>query len=244
MATRLARRHGLRWYNADTRTWAHRDRAIGEANAAAMRWEALSPAERSVLPAAEALAGSLHHDRGPMVVDDIRRLPASPLVVAEGSVLSPALAERSHALWLLPTPAFQRAQLDERALPDGARALYLLLAETIERDARAHDVPVLEVDGSLSIEETVTAVEAHFAATLARGPRAATLAERRELLREANAAVVMQVRSFYARPWARGDAETVERAFLCECGDTGCSESVEATVAAAAARPLLAATHR
>lgn len=28
IATRIARRHGLRWYGADTRTWQHRDRAL------------------------------------------------------------------------------------------------------------------------------------------------------------------------------------------------------------------------
>ena len=28
VATRIARRYGLRWYGADTRTWRHRDRAL------------------------------------------------------------------------------------------------------------------------------------------------------------------------------------------------------------------------
>ena len=50
IATRLARRHGLRWYNADTQTWAHRDRAIAAGSPAAIRWEAMSPEERRLKP--------------------------------------------------------------------------------------------------------------------------------------------------------------------------------------------------
>jgi cytidylate kinase len=43
VATRIARRHGLRLYSADTRTWEHRDRALAAGNAAARRWEAMTP---------------------------------------------------------------------------------------------------------------------------------------------------------------------------------------------------------
>ena len=38
VATRIARRYGLRWYGADTRTWRHRDRALRAGNEAARRW--------------------------------------------------------------------------------------------------------------------------------------------------------------------------------------------------------------
>ncbi|MGH3103589.1 MAG: hypothetical protein ACRDN6_05775 [Gaiellaceae bacterium] len=37
IAKRIARRHGLRWYNADAHTWEHRDRAIRDRHAAALR---------------------------------------------------------------------------------------------------------------------------------------------------------------------------------------------------------------
>jgi hypothetical protein len=61
----------------------------------------------------ELLEGSLHRERGPMVVDDLGDLPGSPLVVAEGSqlpawALSSGIAERSRAVWLLPTRQFQQ----------------------------------------------------------------------------------------------------------------------------------------
>jgi hypothetical protein len=88
----------------------------------------------------------------------------------------------------------------------------------------------------------VTTVEDLFTEALAAGPRAESVAERQALLREANEAIVAQVRGYYARPWADGDAERIEREFLCECGDPGCEASVEAAVGAAT-EPLLAPGH-
>jgi hypothetical protein len=104
----------------------HRDRALQAGNAAARRWEDLSPADRATAPDDELLAMSLHRERGAMVVADVCELP------------------------------------DE------------------------------------------------------------TGAERRALLREANLAIVEQVRGYFARPWATGDSE----------------------VAAVAAGPALAPAHR
>jgi hypothetical protein len=241
IAGRLARRHGLRWYSADTHTWEHRDRALAAGNAAAHRWEATPPQERWRGSDDELLALSLHRERGAMILEDVRRLPSAPLVVADGTPVSPALvADTKRAVWLLPTPDFQRAQLDGRRLPRGPARLYRALAAEIEREAREHAVPVLTVDRSRSVDETVAAVESLFAGPLADGPRAETLDDRRALLREANLAHVGQVRGYYARPWANGDAESVVRTFVCECGDPACVASVETTVAAATAGPALA----
>jgi hypothetical protein len=173
-----------------------------------------------------------------MVVDDVRRLPRWPLVVAEGSTVSPevvssGVAVRSQAVWLMPTEQVQQRQLDERGTPPPAKELYLLTARAIEGKVRTHNAPVLKVDGSREIEDTVAAVEERFAAALSTGPRAEGRADRRELLREANSAIVTQIRGYYARPWAQGDVETVVRAFLCECGEPDCTAWVEVTVGAA-----------
>jgi hypothetical protein len=242
VATRLARRHGLRWYNADTHTWAHRDRALREGNDAAVRWERWRHTADPTVAPAELFAMSLHRERGQMVVDDLRAMPESPLTVAEGTTVSPALvAEPGRSVWLIPTPELQQARLQQR---DGnANQLYLLLADEIERAAREHDAPILAIDGSHTIGETVAAVEELFADALAAGPLAETTAERRALLREANLAHVEQVRAFYARPWAPGDPEVTERPFVCECGDRACDASVVLTVGRAGAAPALAPGH-
>lgn len=248
VATRLARRYGLRWYGADTRTWVHRDRALAAGNPAARRFEELSPTERWSRPSTELLELSLHRERLQMVLDDVRALPGTPLVIAEGTTVSPAALEanaidRAHALWLLPTPRFFGAQLNARDLGDGQRRLYRLLAEVIERQAADHGAPVMRVDEALPLDDVVRAVEARFAETLAAGPHAASLEERRALLREENAAIADQVRGYWARPWADGDAEAVVQEFLCECGDPECAASVRLTVAAAA-EEAIAPEHR
>jgi hypothetical protein len=140
--------------------------------------------------------------------------------------LSSGIAERSRAVWLLPTRQFQQATLTDRGVAPGPAALYLLLGERIEREAREHRARTLTVDGSHDVRQVAAAVEELFAEALAEGPRARTLAERRGLLREANQAIADQVRGFYGRPWAHGDAEAVEQAFSCECGDPACDASV------------------
>lgn len=242
VATRLARRHGLRWYNADTRTWEHRDRALREGSDAARRWEQWRHTMDDTVTPRELFEMSLHRERGPMVVDDLRAMPPAPLTVAEGSTVSAALvAEQGRSVWLIPTPELQEQRLKER---DGnALELYVLLASEIEREAREHDAPILMIDGKRSIGETVADVETLFADALAAGPHAETAAERRALLREANLAQVAQIRAFFARPWADGDAETSERLFICECGDPACEASVALSVGAVAAEPALAPGH-
>jgi len=250
VATRIARRYGLRWYNADTRTWQHRDRALRAGNAAARRWEAMTPEQRWVgSTPRQMLEMSLHFERGSMVIDDLRALRHSPLVVAEGSTLparalSSGIAERSRAVWLLPTRVFQQTTLTDRAVAPGPTALHLLLGETIEQEAREHGARTLTVDGSRSIDQMVAALEELFAEALAEGPRAATLAERRGLLREANEAIASQVRGFYDRPWANGDAEAVVREFVCECGNPACDASVFIPLAALSRGAVVAPGHR
>jgi hypothetical protein len=249
VATILARRHGLRLYSADTRTWEHRDRALREGHSAAHRWESLTREERwEKSSPADMLEMSLHSERGPMIVDDLRALPTFPLIVAEGSpippqVVSSGIADRSRALWLIPTPEFHRAQLEKIEVARGPRELCLLLAEEIKREAKAHGAPTLTVDGSRAIDERVAGLEERFEDGLAAGPRAEELTARRALLREANAAIVAQVRGYHARPWAEGDADTVVRTFVCECGDRGCAARVELAVGAVAAGPVLAPGH-
>jgi hypothetical protein len=265
IANRITRRHGLRLYSADAHTWEHRDRAVREGHRGALRWEAMTAEERWVRSAPEEMMElCLDFERGPMIVDDLRQLPTSPLILAEGTTVLPQLvsegvAEPSRAVWLVPTPEPQRARLADLATPAGVsdpeRARenitqrYLLVAAQIERQARACGAMVLPVDGSRTVDEMVAAVESLFAGALAAGPRAETASERRALLRYANATIVSQHLAYFARPWTIGDAETTVRGFSCECGNSGCNEVVELAIAAfprstdADAEPVLAPGH-
>jgi hypothetical protein len=249
VATWLARRHGFRLYSADTQTWVHRDRALAAGNAAARRWESLTPAERwERSTPAEMFEMSLHHERGSMVIDDLRALPASPMVVAEGSTLpasavSTGVAVASRAVWLIPTASFQRRQIAARGTPGGPARLYMLLGEIIEREAREHGAPILTVDGNDGVAEVADAVERLLHDAVVEGSCAQTPGERRALLREMNDAVVTQVRGYYARSWADGDPDAVIRPFVCECGHPACQLDVQLSVREVAAAPVLAPGH-
>jgi hypothetical protein len=249
VARRLARKHGLRLYSTDTRTWVHRDRALAAGSEPARTWESLDPAGRWARPAEELVAMSLHAERGPMTVDDLKALPPSPLVVAEGTILpawavSAGIVDRSRALWLIPTPGFHGRQLAAAGRTRGQLALALSLGELIADEAARHGAPTMTLDGFRGVDHVTAAVEEHFAGALARGPRATGVDERRLLLRELNRDVVDQVRGYYARPWATGDPEAVARPFVCECGDPACSDDVTVTVGDAARGPVLSPAHR
>jgi len=239
VATIVMRCHGLRLYSADTRTWIHRDRAIRAGNAAAIRWESISRDERLSAPDDELIAMSLHHERGAMVLADIADLPDSPLVLAEGSVIRPAeLRAGASAIWLVNPADEQARRLRER---DGdSNRLYELLHREIGAEVAAAGARVVE---ARDIETTVAAVDRAFAPLLARGPVAASVAERRALVREANLAIVDQVRGYYARPWASGDPEAVVRSFVCECADRACVALVDVPVGMAASESVVAAGH-
>ena len=241
VARLLARRHGLRCYSTDTRTWQHRDRAIAAGNAAAVRWEALSREERWSAPPRELLARSLHRERGPMVLDDVAALPAAPVTVVEGTPVTPTVAGEP-ALWLLPTPEVQAERLARRDLPEGVRTLYRVLAEEIAREVAEAGGRVVVVDGRRGVDATIAEVEQAFDPALRDGPRATSDAERRALLRDANAAIVDQHRAYAARPWAPPGALEVVQAFACECGRAGCVAEVDLPVAVASA-PVRAPGH-
>ncbi|MFF4771999.1 hypothetical protein ACFY05_04000 [Microtetraspora fusca] len=249
VARLIARRRGLRWYNADVHTWEHRDRAIAAGHPAAIRWEAMTPAERWSAAPEDMIAMSLHDERGPMIVDDLRALPEAPLTIAEGTPITPSVAG-ARAVWLLPSPEVQEARLATRDLTPGALELYRSLIQVIEKEVEEYGARKLVVDGRRGIEETAADVERLFADALDTGPVAATPRERRHLLRYANRAVVTQHLTFFARPWASGDARSAVRAFDCECGQDGCDEQVRLAIADfptlpdVESEPVLAPGHR
>jgi hypothetical protein len=222
VATRLARRYGLRLYRADTQTWAHRDRALAAGNEAARRWEALRLANNwDNCSDAELLAMSLHHVRGPMVLDDLWSLPRSPLVVAEGTTL-PASDAHPHAIWLLHPRRPPSSRLEN------------LLTEVITQEANHDAIATLD-----TTDDLYERVERHFAQALADGPVAGTPEERQALLREINQATVDQVRGYYARPWAKGNATEVVKTFVCECGEANCDKTEQRRIGDFASGGLL-----
>jgi cytidylate kinase len=227
-AARIARRRGFRLYCTDTRTWAHRDRAIAEGCAAAIRWEAMTPAERLALPLEEGLALALHRERGPMVADDLRALPRAQLVVAEGTPLPAAVVANypGRAAWLVAPEPLRRERLTGRGTTGSTLERYLALGDIIGREVSDHGLPVIEITAAMTREDVATAVESLLAGAIAAGPRAGSVTERQALLRDANDAILQGSREFLARPWARADPQAFVREFACECQDDDCAAIV------------------
>ena len=210
VARQLARRHGLRWYNSDTKTWEHRDRAL----AAGIELPPLGP-------------GSRHYDRRPMIIDDLSALPASPLIMADGP-LTPRMATLLLSSGrLAPTSRALRIRHLE-GVPTG----YLTSWEAMQPHETA--ITRITVD-HLTVDETISEVEGVFAPYLDDRTTTATLAERRSLIRSGNQAIVDQGTSPTARPRkAWGDPGRVVRAFDCECAAESCDALVELRISEAA----------
>jgi len=223
----LTRRHGLRWYNSDAHTWEHRDRAVRAGNPAALRFEAASPAERAAASTDEMTAMELPAERRAMIRDDLAALPREPLIIAEGSVVTPAITDSGpdSAVWLMLSATVQRQRLEERHRPKPPPRPYLRWRQIIEDSVDPHDDRVLIVD-DLTVDQTVAAIEARFAARIARGATAHTRVERKQLLRYVNRAIVEQCLGWLGRPWTRGSPQTLVREFECECGASGCDKRV------------------
>ncbi len=191
----------------------------------------MDEATRAATPLAEQLTMALHDERGPMTVDDLLALPSSPLIVAEGTQITPKLAgDGSNALWLIPSREVRRDRLEARHGPGGPPPLYLFLGQLIEDEVRRAGAQTLVIERETTVEQTMAAVEEYFADALASGPKAETAHDRRALLRYANRAIVSQYRAFFARPWSSGDLSSAVAAFECECADPECDANVELPV--------------
>jgi hypothetical protein len=124
--------------------------------------------------------GSFHAFHGEclnLVIEDVLALPDDTTVLVEGfsllpRLIAPLLGRREQAIWLLPSTAFRRAAFDARGstwvIPnktsDPQRALENLLArdalftEELRVQTAAFQLPSIDVDGSLTIEDSVALV--------------------------------------------------------------------------------------
>ena len=144
VARRLADRFGVQLYATDDAMGRHAatlsahqapQLALFKARTMDERWLGRSPAE---------MLDTFHWFRGEgfeLIVDDLRRTPTTPPVLAEGfrllpELVRPLLTDVRRAVWLLPSPAFRRAAIESRGttwdIPgrtsDPPRALDNLLA--------------------------------------------------------------------------------------------------------------------
>lgn len=209
----LTRRHGLRWYDVDARTWQHRDRALAMGIA-------LPP------------CGPGDYDRGPMILEDLNSLPSNPVVVVEGALVTPEMARpRSQAVWLMPSQQAQRARLEKRN-PDvhpGLLQGWQMITDQLEGTGAT----TITVDDQ-TVEETLAEVERLFTDLLQDDPAVHTLQERQALIRYANQVAVTHCLTGFARLSPPRDPSTTVRTFDCECAAPTCEAVVQLPVSSAA----------
>jgi 2-phosphoglycerate kinase len=183
VARRLAAQHRLRVYATDAVMADHARRSDPERCPHLHAFLAMDMDERWVRRTPRKMYDTFpwfHGEGFDMIVDDLRELPSEPRVVAEGFRLLPQLvaplAARSHAVWLLPTPAFRRAVFEERGpswgffsqTSDPDRALENLLArdamftDRVREDAAQLGLALIDVDGSTTEDELVATVAERF----------------------------------------------------------------------------------
>lgn len=185
VARLLAERHGLQVYWFDRQEMTHFSRVDPELHPAlwAARPEVMSPEERWLGSSPEEMARATiasWSERFGMALDDLRAMPSSPPILAEGpglfpDLVAPLISDPCRAIWLLPSEAFKRALALDRGKPgsrhetsDPERATLnlikrdLLMGELIRRQALALGFTMIEVDGSETIDAIVARVEEHF----------------------------------------------------------------------------------
>jgi 2-phosphoglycerate kinase len=180
----LARDHGLTLYDFDRHEPAHVERRMTEASLypAYTSFRALTMDQRWLSRPADEMAAqviALWTERFRLVVDDVRALPVTSPVVAEGSGLfpdcvQPVIDDANQAIWLVPTPAFCRTvrlERDAGAFVDTSNPVQALdnvierdnmLAAYVKRRAVDLGLTVVEVDGTTPLDEMAAMVEQHF----------------------------------------------------------------------------------
>ena len=237
MARALASRHGLRWFPVDAFWYAHNARLKNaRLKNARLNEPELTPDEQwlgqTPEEQAEAFAET-SRQRLLLAMEDLAQLPKRPSTLVEGpQVLPELLPSGAAAVFLIPTPEFQRSVLALRALPPTANPRVALenrikkdqlYAERLASLASEHGFPAIAVDGTRSPEEILATIEHLFAEVLDanRGP-----VDLQPVRRWENEVIADNVRRWLASPDA---APGPPRAysFSCECGRRGCSTQVD-----------------
>jgi hypothetical protein len=219
-ARELAVRHGLRRFSIDSFWYAYDARSAQARKSPDEQWLETPPE----VQAAEFEETSRRMMR--FALDDLATLPDAPTVIEGPQILPDLVPDGDQAVFLDPTPEWQRAVLLPRPMPssDPGRALEnrlvkdRLYADRVAALARECGFPVLSLDGE---RDLVAEVE-----SLLDVPEGA--ADLQAARRWENEAVAANIRSWLASPEA--PREYSGYPFACECGRRGCGDTVQLTI--------------
>jgi|SRR5579859_1337815 len=181
VATLLAARSGWPLYQADEASPRHEKMVTPEQQPLFYKLIHLSSEEVWMMRSVEQQAAEevqFYREEFPLILQDLLAFPHSQPVLVEGTALLPEcviplLGQRHQATWMVPTEEFQRTHYRHRAWakeivkecsdPEQAFENWMQrdrrFSASIERDALQRGMSVLVVDGTRSLDETVTLVE-------------------------------------------------------------------------------------
>jgi acetyl-CoA acetyltransferase len=159
-------------------------------------------------------------------LDDLAALPDAPTVVEGPQILPDLVPPGDQAVFLNPTPEWQRTVLEQRPMPssDPARALAnrlvkdRLYADRVAALARERGFAVVEMDGNRDL-----AAEVESLLDLPEGT-----ADLRAARRWENEKAAANIRAWLTSPEAPREHHGYP--FACECGRRGCDEVLVLTI--------------
>lgn len=175
IACLLAEEYGLRLYHCDDTQSAHTARSNAADHPLLHAFLALTMDERWVKRTPEEMFRTFHGFHGEgfrLILEDLLDLPTDVPVLVEGykllpRLVFPLLSRVDQAVWLIPTPEWRRTALSRRGSlwsiagrtsdPQTALANSLardaLYTEEVARQAAALQLPIIEVNGSTTVDE-------------------------------------------------------------------------------------------
>ncbi len=180
VARLLVEEYGLRLYHCDDMQSAHTARSNVADHPMLHVFLSMTMDERWVKQTPEEMFHMFHGFHGEgfgLILEDLLDLPTDVPILVEGykllpRLVFPLLSQPNQAVWLIPTPEWRRTALERRGslwsiagrTSDPQTALANLLArdalytEEVFRQAMALQLPIIEVNGNISVDELVTRV--------------------------------------------------------------------------------------
>jgi 2-phosphoglycerate kinase len=188
IARRLATAYGLRLYSSDAVMEEHARRSDPADTPLLQAFLAMDMDERWANRSPEVMFQTFHWFAGEgfdLIVDDLLALPDDPPILVEGfrllpRLVAPLLAQKDHAVWLVPTSVFRRTAFESRGStwkipnqtgkPEQALSNLLIrdqiFGEEVAREAAALRLRAIAVDGTVGVDEMVRRVAHHLGLSL------------------------------------------------------------------------------
>lgn len=170
-------------YRVDAAFENHRENFDASLHPALCRWESSNWNQRWMQPVENLVRDVIrcYREHFSLIIEDVSAFPRNKPLLVEGTALMPQeisriLPKRSNAIWLIPTPEFQRKYYSQREWIyeilkqcDNKEAAFqnwmerdAAFADFVAKEAERLSLEWLLVDESKTVEENAAIVAGHF----------------------------------------------------------------------------------